>query len=111
MNINNIMNDIIKYSVASGIEITLEEIQEKYNNIVKDFGEDKAIEASQNTLKQIKIKAKEIDTSFWNNVKNEVFKNFGCTPVAIRDLKNMIKDGSINITGFSNELEIRSKLC
>ena len=109
-NVEKLLNETLKNAKIAGMKITMEILIEKYNNILESHGEEKAIEALKNTLQHIKIKAKEQDKIFWQSVKMEVFnKNKSC-PCAIRDLKEMIKSNSINITGFVNETEIKERL-
>jgi FtsZ-binding cell division protein ZapB len=102
--------EIIKFARIASININIEDLKEKYNNILECHGEEKAIEAVKNTLKQTKEKAKESEKTFWRTVKNEVFSKYKNCPCSIRDLKEMIKTNKIDITGFENENKIKELL-
>lgn len=110
INIEKIFNNVLKNSKIADIDITIEDLKERYNNILNSFGEEKALEALKNTDKQIKIKASEKDKMFWLSVKNDVFQKYKTCPCAIRDLKNMIKSFEIDITGFNKEHKIKELL-
>lgn len=108
--IDKLMNEIIINAKIIDMNITIEELTEKYNNILNTYGEEKALQALQNTYKNFKEKAKEIEKIFWNGVRGEIFKNKGCVPTSNRDLKNMIKNNEINIAGLTQEIKIKEFL-
>lgn len=108
---NKLVSDIIKTAYIAGFsDITEQEVTERYNNVLEEHGEEKADQVLKYTLKQFKSKAKEKEKIFWLLVKNETFDRYKSTPTAIRDLKNMIKLGEIDITDYTNEQEIRERL-
>jgi hypothetical protein len=112
---NNKINKLITETIINAkiieMNITIEELTEKYNNIFNTYGEEKASQALQNTYKSIKEKTKEIDKKFWNSVRYEIFNKFkGSIPCSNRDLKSMIKNNEINIKGLSQETKIKELL-
>lgn len=108
---NKLIDQIVKTAITAELTgITKEIVIERYNNILENYGIEKADSALQNTLKQFKERAKEKDKTFWQAVKNEVFEKQKFCPCAIRDLKSMIKSGEIDITGYTEEQEIKRRL-
>ena len=90
--------------------ITKEEVNNRYNNVLELQGVEKADAALHSTLKRFKEIAKERESKFWQQVKNETFDKLHFCPYAIRDLKSMIKTGEIDITGFTREQDIKIRL-
>lgn len=109
--IAKLINETIINAKIIEMDITIEEITEKYNNILKTYGAEKALQALQNTHKSIKEKAKEIDNKFWNSVRYEILEKFkGGVPCSNRVLKSMIKNSEICITGLTQETKIKELL-
>lgn len=108
---NKIVDQIVKNAILAELPgITKEEVNNRYNNVLELHGIEKADSALQHTLKQFKERAKEKEKIFWQQVKGEVFEKMKFCPCAIRDLKSMIKSGEIDITGFTQEQEIKQRL-
>jgi hypothetical protein len=108
--VNKLLTDVLNYSNLLEMGLTIEDLNTKYNNLLLSYGEEKAIEAIKNTLKQFKTKANEQDKIFWNGVKYEIFKRGGSVPCDIRILKAMIKNNEIDITGLTHITEIKRRL-
>lgn len=115
---NKLVDQIVKTAITAELTgITKEEVINRYNKVLEEYGIEKADSALENTLKQFKDRIKTIkekkrmeDKKFWQEVKTETFNKLHFCPCAIRDLKNSIKSGEINITGFEKEQEIKQKL-
>ena len=101
---NKLIEQIVKTAITAELQgITKEEISNRYNNVLEQYGVEKADSALQHTLKQFKAIAKEKESKFWQEVKYETFEKKKCCPCAIKDLKSMIKSGEIDITGFEKQ--------
>jgi len=108
---NKIVDKIVKTAITAELQgITKDEVISRYNEVLESYGIEKAESALKNTLKQFKERAREKEKIFWQQVKGEVFKKEKCCPCAIRDLKSMIKSGEIDITGYTEEQEIKRRL-
>ena len=108
---NKIVDQIVKTAFLAELpEITKEEVNNRYNNVLELQGVEKADAALHSTLKRFKEIAKERESKFWQQVKNETFNKLHFCPCAIRDLKSMIKTGEIDITGFTREQDIKIRL-
>jgi hypothetical protein len=115
---NKLVDQIVKTAITAELTgITKEEVINRYNKVLEEYGIEKADSALENTLNQfnnriktIKEKKRMEDKKFWQEVKNETFNKKGFCPCAIRDLKNSIKSGEIDITGFEKEQEIKQRL-
>lgn len=108
---NKLIDQIVETAITAELQgITREEVINRYNGILENFGLEKAESALKNTLKQFKERAKEKEKVFWQQVRGEVFEKQKCCPCAIRDLKSLIKSGEIDITGYAEEQEIKQRL-
>lgn len=115
---NKLVDQIVKTAITAELTgITKEEVINRYNKVLEEYGIEKADSALENTLKQFKDRIKTIkekkrieDKKFWQEVKIETFTKLHSCPCAIRDLKSMIQAGEIDITGFEKEQEIKQKL-
>lgn len=115
---NKLVDQIVKTAITAELKgITKEEVINRYNEVLEEYGVEKADSALENTLKQFKNRIKTIkekkkveDKKFWQEVKTETFNKKGFCPCVIRDLKSMIKSGEIDITGYTKEQEIKQRL-
>ena len=96
------MNEVVTLAERIEYTISLEDVQEKYNNTIASHGQNEALNALNETVKTFKTKVKKSDNEKWNMIKNELFSKKGSSPTAIRDLKSMIRDGEIDVNIFNN---------
>ena len=83
--IDKLINDTILYIQLLEYNIKKEELQNKYNNMVELYGEEKALQALKNTYNDMKNKSKEKEKEFWNVVKHEIFNKFKSCPCSTRE--------------------------
>jgi len=109
--IDKLINDTMKYIQFLEYDIKTEELENKYNSMIEIYGEEKAFQALKNTHDNMKNETKVKEKLFWNSVRYEILNKFkGGVPCNNRDLKSMIKNNEINITGLTQEIKIKELL-
>lgn len=93
---------IVTAGIAAGKNITQEETIEKYLNAIKQYGEEKAIIALDNTLKRFKEEAKEREKRNWSLVRRELLNKGNAVPTSTKNLKDEIKNGTYNLLELSS---------